>query len=273
MMFFYCGKIGVGDIMNAFELSRVYEYYKMVTLQNNLLVLMSFNDFCQMTEDNEIIVSWEGDIVNGFILFGIVEKKAYLTLLYGTDSVKTDLLTKAESYLKDLEVTVFWVHFFNPTKLEWYPLDGVIHPTLQGVVLNSVDHEFLSKKGFKDYTIEETYYRGLKDFEVPSDVQKVFEMNLEKGYSIEFYDVKNHSGLDVFCQKLNAPHWKEVIDSNYNSVSPLPLLVATYKSEVVGFTGPLRREENGRGYFAGIGVLDEHRGNKLGKTLFLFSVS
>ena len=41
-----------------------------------------------------------------------------------------------------------------------------------------------------------------------------------------------------------------------------------HHNEVVGFTGPLRKENNGRGYFAGIGVLSSHQGKKLGKTLF-----
>ncbi len=37
---------------------------------------------------------------------------------------------------------------------------------------------------------------------------------------------------------------------------------------VCGFAGPLRREENGRGYFAGIGIHSDYRSRGLGSCLF-----
>lgn len=268
MMFFYYDKISLGDIMNEFELSRVYEYYKTITLKDGLLVLMDEDAFSGLVKSSEIITSWNDDIVDGLIIYSLVNDSAYLTLLYGSDETKEDLLSQVEEQLKEKNISVFWIHFFNPIKLQWYPLKDIVHPTLQGVVLNSDDHSFLSRQGFIDYTIEETYYRKLEDFYIPKDVQEILDKNAKNGFRIEFYNENKHSDIDIFCKNLNAPHWADVILSNLNSVEPLPLLVATHDNKVIGFTGPLKKEKNGRGYFAGIGVLEMYRGNKLGKTLF-----
>ena len=48
----------------------------------------------------------------------------------------------------------------------------------------------------------------------------------------------------------------------------LPLLVGLSGSTVAGFTGPVRPEPCGRGYFAGIAVGPQWRGHGLGKLLF-----
>ena len=42
------------------------------------------------------------------------------------------------------------------------------------------------------------------------------------------------------------------------------LLVALDGNKVIGFTGPIHRQDNGRGYFAGIGIHSDYRGRVLG---------
>ncbi len=45
-------------------------------------------------------------------------------------------------------------------------------------------------------------------------------------------------------------------------------MIAARDGKAVGFAGPVIRQESGRGYFAGIGVNQEHEGHGLGSILF-----
>ncbi len=247
---------------------KIYELYKQITLDNKLLVLLSEKEFYDLQIKSEVIYMFDGEEALGFVFFNIVEDKSYITFLYGKDDIKVKLLQNTEKILKEKNITSLWVSFFNPTALSWYPKPGIIHPTIQGVVLDSEEHQFYQKHGFINHTIEDTYYQKLSEFEVPNNIKKTIYENQTKGYNIEYYDEYKHHGLIDFCEEIHAPHWKKVILSNHALKNPLPLLVVTHFDKVVGFTGPLENQKNGRGYFAGIGVLQSYQGKKLGKTLF-----
>ncbi len=47
-----------------------------------------------------------------------------------------------------------------------------------------------------------------------------------------------------------------------------PVAAAIRNGKIIGFTGPLRVQESGRGYFAGIGIHSGYRGFGLGNVLF-----
>ena len=45
-------------------------------------------------------------------------------------------------------------------------------------------------------------------------------------------------------------------------------MIAEKDGEILGWTGPIRTQPSGRGYFAGIGVHPKTQGRGLGKSLF-----
>ena len=250
-----------------FNFDLFYEYYRQQTLKEGLYVLLDKEELSNVLKENELLLINE-DNLDGFILYNVKGSVAFITLFYGSTESLDYLFETFEKRLLKENVKHIWFNFNNPTSMSWYPLEGIEHPMIQGIVLDSEKHNYLLSKGFEDYVIEDTYYRSLIDFKIPDEVVETIQYNETKGYKIEFYNKEKHTNLEEFCDLIHNEDWKNVILTNEAKNRPLPLLVVTYLNDVIGYAGPLKREESGRGYFAGIGVLNEYRGNKLGKTLF-----
>lgn len=251
-------------ITTNFNVLELYEYYKKETLNEQLYILQTKKEFEYLLQTNSIFVS-KTDSIDGFILFNIADKEAFITLLYGTK--KERLLQTFEESVKSTCKTI-WIHFKNPTTLPWYPLTDVTHPGTQGVVNDSPLHLFYKKHDYQDYALIDTYYQPLKNYTFPQKLQNIEKDLNKKDFSISFYDPTLHKNINQFCEDINSEGWKNVIINNINKDNPHPLLVATHKNTVIGFTGPLYKEKMGRGYFAGIGVLKDYNGLKLGTLLF-----
>ena len=88
----------------------------------------------------------------------------------------------------------------------------------------------------------------------------------EKGYLVDWYDETRHRGVDEMVESLQNSMWSAEIPAAAHG--GLPLLVGLEGDTVAGFTGPVRPEPTGRGYFAGIAVGPEFQGHGLGKLLF-----
>jgi len=160
------------------------------------------------------------------------------------------------------QIQEIWIHFFNPVQLSWYPLPKVVHPGVQGVDRDSFLYPMYRELGYQNHSLQETYYLKLTEYKEHC----IFYPN--KSLSIDFYNSKIHKSLDPYTKKMKEKHWASVLLQNAEQVKPLPLLVALEDRQIIGFAGPLKVQENGRGYFAGIGILEEYRGQKLGKYLF-----
>lgn len=247
----------------------LYEYYKEKTLSEHTFVLLNKSEFFSIINQGFLALSFNDLIIDGYILGHIKDDKSYITML-SADSleIKDSLIQFYDSMMINQEIKESWIHFFNPISLAWYPLKNIVHPCYQGVPLVSMDYDLYLKNGYLSHSIQDTYYLDLNDFEMKSQVILQIKNNLLDGIEIALYDSNKHSKMLEFTDEIKAPHWKAVILENLSKEKPLPLLVALKNNQVIGFTGPLRVEDNGRGFFAGIGVLDTERGKKIGKTLF-----
>lgn len=252
----------ISSKLNNKILLDVYEYYKVYTNKNTKYVLLSFREFMDKLIINRVVYyELNNNEIIGFISGVILDKKAFITIIYS--NLDNELLVKAiEEKFKENGVSKVLLHFFNPVLLPWYPLEGVVHPGYQGVILNSKVHKYFTKLGYLDNSIQDTYYLDLSSYENRC-------CNFQsKGIEFGIYDKSIHTGLVEFTNSINTPHWKQAILSNENKDHSLPLLVVTDNLKVIGFTGPLKVSSTQRGYFAGIGILPEYRGRKIGTYLF-----
>jgi len=248
-------------ILKTFDGSKLYQYYEDYVKNQTHYVLLDKDAFMsQIVHDKMVFVSYDQEI-NGFISACLDNDKAYISLLFGQKDIQEALYKTMEEALLTLNIKTVWIHFFNPVKLPWYPLEDVVHPAIQGVVYQSDLYKVYDKLGFKEHSIQETYYQSLDDFNF--DYHQIYHSE-----QIEFYDPEKHHGLTDFANQIGVEDWKNTILFNEKAKQPQPLLVALDNQKVVGFTGPIIKEPSQRGYFAGIGILDAYRKRGLGKALF-----
>lgn len=240
----------------------LYEFYVEYAMENTKYVIIDWVEFQEKIMNGNELIVYKEENIEGFICGNMQDKKGYITLCFGSNDIIKNLITQFERLLISKGVSSIWVHFFNKTLLEWNPLPNIVHPGFQGAILNGKMHTIYTELNYQENSIQDTYYLNLKDFENKYKTIKIPEIE------ISIYDKRKHKGLIEFTDKINAPSWKETILNNESKETPLPLLVALHKNHVIGFTGPMEKSQSGRGYFAGIGILEKYRGKKIGKILF-----
>ena len=169
------------------------------------------------------------------------------------------------------ELCKLQITFFNPCALTWIVpgTSGHDHPNAPGVDVDSAAFEFFKAMGYEPYVYQNSFYLPLSDYTEPSFISDKKEWLLNQGITLEYYDNSRHYGLEVLCDDLGNPVWKEELPHNDALGSKgHPLMAIIRENKIIGFTGPLRVQESGRGYFAGIGVHSECRGLGLGTVLF-----
>ena len=160
------------------------------------------------------------------------------------------------------------VLFFNPMMLPWYIPNTLKHQhnNAPGAPIGSYFYKFLLEDGYVERTRECAMYLNLKEFELPEDILKKERDLLCQNYEVELFDKSRHSGVIEMLRGLDNPLWqREITEYSKNGT---PFIIAAYDRKVVGFAGPVIRQETGRGYFTGIGVNSEHEGHGLGSVLF-----
>ncbi len=158
--------------------------------------------------------------------------------------------------------------FFNPMMLPWY-IKGTNHHehnNAPGVFKNSRLYKELLNYGYAERTTECAMYMSLDDYIIPATITEKVKKAAKAGYQVALFDKNMHHDLDTMLQKLGNPLWEKEIKQAANEGAPV--LVAAKNGRTVGFAGPIRRQESGRGYFTGIGVNKEHEGYGLGTILF-----
>ncbi len=169
------------------------------------------------------------------------------------------------------EKTVFELSFFNPVALIW-ELPGkkkVTHPNAPGVDVGSGAYLFFKNCGYREFALQNSYYLDLGSFVYPDVFRKKQKRLEEEGITFQVYDRRIHRGMEKLLQESGNPLWeKEILEEPGVEEGGGPVLVPVRDGRVLGFTGPLRIEKSGRGYFAGIAVAEDVRGKGLGKILF-----
>ncbi|MFC5401292.1 GNAT family N-acetyltransferase [Cohnella soli] len=160
------------------------------------------------------------------------------------------------------------VLFFNPMMLPWYIPDTPKHEhnNAPGVPVGAPLHSFLRSEGYADRAIENAMYLHLAGFSIPDEIRAKEEKIRTDGYEVALFDSGKHTGLGEMLTGLNNELWTREITRC--AAKGVPVVIAVRAGEAAGFAGPVIRQDNGRGYFAGIGVHPDHEGHGLGSILF-----
>ncbi|MFA7417479.1 MAG: GNAT family N-acetyltransferase [Acholeplasma sp.] len=217
--------------------------------------------------------------VIGFIsgVYDITTKKAYITMIivdtkYRHKKIGTALLNTLETVLRQqlLDQDKVEIVFFNPVALSWViPHTHAIHPNAPGIDSLSDAYLFFKAHNYLDFAVQNAYYMDIRNYAFSQLTQSVIDSVENKGFKFGYYDLEIDYGLETLLDNLGSPVWKTVIlEHIHTQGNNNTLLVPTFEHKVAGFTGPLKVEPNGRGYFAGIGTHSDYRGFGLGKALF-----
>lgn len=201
------------------------------------------------------------------------EVAGYITCIVLANEFQTDenyqgMLDALERRFQQLGKKQSDVLFFNPMLLPWY-IPGTPkheHNNAPGVPIESILYAFLLQAGYVERAKECAMYLNLEGFSVPEDVRAKERKAAAEGYTVELFDKEKHNGVKEMLNGFNNLLWQREIGQC--TADGVPVVIAAYKGNVIGFAGPVIRQDNGRGYFAGIGVLPEHEGHGLGSLLF-----
>lgn len=178
------------------------------------------------------------------------------------------LLGRLEETFAKAGKTQSEVLFFNPMMLPWY-IKGTNHHehnNAPGVFKSSRLYQELLDFGYLERATENAMYLKLSEFCIPEAVREKEAKAALSGYEVTLFDGSRHKNVAEMLSKLQNPLWeKEILKATKEQV---PVVIAAKDGEVVGFAGPIIREQSGRGYFTGIGVVPEHEGHGLGTILF-----
>lgn len=164
------------------------------------------------------------------------------------------------------------VSFYNPVNLVW-DLPGTrhaYHPNAQGVMAGSPAHLFLKNAGFRDFSMQNTYYLDLTEYVFPMQrLQPYLDAMASRGYTVEFYDPQVHTGMQELVDDLGNPIWNRQIPAEMNREGgPRPVLIVNNHSRVGGFAGPIVVEPSSRAFLLGLAVHSRCRGCGCATVLF-----
>lgn len=142
----------------------------------------------------------------------------------------------------------------NPVNLPWLVpgTDGHDHNNAPGMDQDCAGYPFLLRQGFEDKYSEVAMYLDLKDYAVSPDFKVKRDALFAQGICTGRYDISLHYDYDRMCDRVGSEYWRKVLYDETHSISPRPILAATHEGHIVGFTGPVDRQESGRGWFTGI---------------------
>ena len=225
------------------------------------------------------LTAWEGGQLVGFANGCVQNGKeiGYVTFVlvspeFRRKGIGAVLLGRLEKTLAEKKaLTEYQITFFNPINLTWIvpgtPMHD--HPNAPGIDVSTGAYLFFKNLGYLDFAYQNSFYLPLAQYEMPEKIQERIRRLPERGLSICRFDPARHHGLAELCDDLENPLWKEELLAN--AARPDggdPLMIAEHEGQAVGFVGPLRVQESGRGYFAGIGVHSQFRQYGLGKAMF-----
>lgn len=209
---------------------------------------------------------YKDDSDTGYITFVLVNSE-YLRQGIATEILKAlenELIAK--SNIKKIDLI-----FFNPINLEWIVPNTVYHdhPNAPGVDVSSDGYMFFKNLGYRDFAMQNSYYRKLEGFEYTQTINERLGSLKERNIDIVYYDENKHTGFNDLFDNLESQLWRDTIIENINRKNGGdPVLIVEDGSKICGFTGPLTVQESKRGSFCGIGVHSDYRKHGAGKVLF-----
>ncbi|NIK75805.1 ribosomal protein S18 acetylase RimI-like enzyme [Paenibacillus castaneae] len=265
----------IHDVISLWNKEALKDGYKELTEADFRHIFLSSSYFKKETT----FVWLESDEVKGFACgctgddLPLGDIAGYITCIVVSSDNKKDensrlMLQALEFSFQQLGKKQADILFFNPMLLPWYIPDTPKHEhnNAPGVPLDSELYSFLLSCGYKVRSIQCAMYLNLSFFSIPDDIKAKENKAAAEGYRVEMFDPAKHSGVKEMVAIFNNPLWKKQIPDY--TASGVPMVIAAYKGKAVGFAGPVIRQDNGRAYFAGIGVHPEHEGHGLGSILF-----
>ncbi len=250
------------------------------TLFKPMRTVQEFSDFFLVRKDGvqTVCLSDGGD---GCFASGCLSEdktKGYITYLavrkdLRRQGVGTGLLKALEAALRsmaDQQISCFEATFFNPMNFVWI-VPGTKdheHPNAPGVDVAGGGYLFLKNMGYRDYAVQNAYHLNLQSYQLTDAMERKKQELSSKGIQITTYDPAVHTGLEELLRDLDNDLWYREITQTVADRNGAPLLIVDWNGRAMGFTGPLKVQENGRGYLAGVGVHSECRGMGVGKVMF-----
>lgn len=223
-----------------------------------------------MSEDAEAFASgcYTENADKGYITFVAVRPDRR------RQGIGREILRALEQRLTDVSggrAKKYEIIFFNPMNFPWVipGTENHDHPNAPGVDVAGGGYLFLKNCGYRDYAYQNSYHISLEEYRIPADIQNQIQALGEKGLEVVLYDGNVHTGLEELMDNLNNELWRrEILGNAALPDGGRPLLIVNQGGRAMGFTGPLSVQESGRGYFSGVGVHSDCRGNGAGKVLF-----
>lgn len=243
-----------------------------------------FLDNPNFSYDGAFVAIEEGKVI-GFAN-GIVKKEflpgesdattpGYLTMVivhsqYRNQGYGSTLLSHLEQFFRQHGKKKAQSIFFNPIKLEWYipGTDRHEHNNSPGVDTDTKAVDFMLKNGYPIGPRQVSYHLDLAGFKMSPATAAKREELASKGIYTGYYDKEKHFGFEELFDDLGNGDWRQGIRDNLAKEYPDPVVVAADNGKICGFTGPIRAQESGRGFFIGIGTHSQYRGGGIMTVLF-----
>ena len=216
-----------------------------------------------------LFVAADGEEVIGFLagckktefLPGQTEENtpAYLSVIMvaperRNQGVGGALLTAFENHFAAMGKTAFVVSSTCPINLDWIipGTPGHEHNNMPGLDEECPGFPFLKNRGYAVAVREVAMYLNLAEYEKKPEVEARRAQLAEEGIVAGVYDVSLNAEFDGMCDRVGSEYWRQVLREETAKENPRPILAAVTDGHIVGFTGPVDRQENGRGWFTGI---------------------
>ncbi|WP_276355310.1 GNAT family N-acetyltransferase [Cohnella caldifontis] len=263
------------DVIALWNAEAVREGYKELTDRSFGEIFRTNRYF----DPENTFVLLDGGSVKGFACgctgddLPLGDAAGYITCIMLAEEIRSDvhfgtMLDALEKRFRALGKKQADVLFFNPMMLPWYIPDTPKHEhnNAPGLPVDGALYPFLLSRGYAERTREEAMYLPLAGFAIPEEIRTKEASALADGYAVGVLDPDSVHGVPDMLEKLNNPLWSKEIPQCLRD--GVPVVLAACRGVAAGFAGPVIRQENGRGYFAGIGVHPEHEGHGLGTLLF-----
>ncbi len=246
--------------------------YKPLTEQEFEAVFMKNSHY---SEEYMLVAVDEQNRMAGFIS-GVI-KRAYLREedFYNTPGYITMVITRPEYrgqgvgtlLVRELEARFaaigkrdIRITYRNPVMLTWIVPGSSKHDhnNAPGVDMDGIAYRMFQKLGYQIQTVECGMYRNLENFSYNERYDKKIGDLAASGIRVELYHPEKHHGFDELFDNLKGEVWRKSIADNLALTNPLPIIVASDQGRIVGFAGPITKQQSGRGWFNGIAVHSEY---------------
>ena len=248
-----------------------------------------------MQPESCLLVAQAGQQLAGWLHAAVPQGgEAYLTAIFVHQDVRRQgigrqLMASLESRMCALGKQVLAVSGNNPVKTAWCVpgTPGHDHNNAPGVDEACAGYPFLQAVGMAQHFCEVAMYRNLAGYAWPSAMDDIHKQLANEGITVGLYDGKQTLAYEGMCDRVGSEYWRGVLRQELHAwqsgvpcedatlwadglrpQGPRPLLMAIHGDQIVGFTGPVDKQQSGRGWFTGICVDPLYGKRSIGALLF-----